>query len=241
MKKYIFLALLICPILLVAQENDKASFENEYLVLILDLINTETIGYKRHSFENNSSEIDFSQGTLLHTNRSLDFSIIGNGFFKIVLNDGRIAYTRAGEFVINAETNRIMTIDGYSLYDNIIIPSGYSSIYVDSENKLIAIYKNGENIFCGTINSYELNTSELYEDNIPRRQFAQMIPNFINRTGSMVVGIRGNGKNDKAIYFYRGDFEEISKSIIVNNYLENSNVSFFSIYSRLLEINKLLN
>jgi flagellar basal body rod protein FlgG len=224
----------------VAQEIDRELLEDEFLSLLIDLSYGETIGYKRHYIENNAWRIDFSQGAFQHTNRVMDFSILGSGFFKIILTDGRTAYTRAGEFAIDLKTNRMMTIDGYYLYDSIIVPSGFLSIYIEDTNKLMAIYPSGEKIICGFINTYEVDTSELYEENIPFKTFEQMFPDFINRTGGMVAGIRGNGKNDRAIYFYDGNNEIISDSLVINNYLETSNVSLVQTYLRLLEISHLL-
>jgi flagellar basal body rod protein FlgG len=241
MKKYvIFMIMMICPIFIIAQGTDRDLLENEFRELLIDLLHRETIGYKRHLFDNNNYRIDFSQGTLSRTNRIFDFSIIGNGFFKIILTDGRIAYTRAGEFTIDLETNKLKTIDGYFLYDSFIILPGFLSVYIDNDNKLIAVYPNNEIIICGIMKSYELDTIELYKDSMPRRAFDQTIPDFINRTGSLVIGMRINGKNDTAIFFYKGNNENISNSIIVNNHLENSNVDFFEIYRRLMEINILL-
>ena len=235
MKIYVFIMLLICPIFLTAQENNRILLEKEQSVLLLDLMNKDAIGYKRHLFDNNIFRIDFSQGPLQHTNRILDFAIIGDGFFKLILSDGRTAYTRAGEFTIDIKTNKIMTIDGYFLYDDIIILPGFSTINIDNDNKIIAIYPNGENIICGSLNIFEFEVSELYEENILLKE--SVIPDFIYRTRGMVVGIR---RNSRAMYFYNGNDEKISKSIVVNNYLENSNVEFFILYRKLMEINRLL-
>jgi flagellar basal body rod protein FlgG len=240
MKHIFFVLLLVFSVLLGAQEIDRELLEDEFLTLLIDLSYGETVGYKRHHIENNDWKIDFSQGNFQRTNRILDFSIIGNSFFKIILADGRVAYTRAGEFSIDSKTNTIITIDGYNLYDSIIVPPGFLTIYIESPNKLMAIYPNGEKIICGLINTYEIDTSELYEGNIPFKTFEQMFPDFIKRTGDIVVGIRGNGKNDSAIYFYDGNNEIISDNIVINNYLETSNVDFIQTYIRLLEINHLL-
>jgi flagellar basal body rod protein FlgG len=245
MKKLSFVSvflLVICG-LLFSQEINRELLLDEFSILIIDLSNTQTIAYKRHvvDIENKRSITDFSQGSLIKTDRPFDFSIIGNGFFKIITTGGRTAYTRAGEFTVDTITNRIMTIDGYFLYDNIIIYPGFSRVYIDNNNILIAEYPNGENITCGQIKVYELNATELYRDEIPIKPFEEMFPDFLERTGDMVVGIKRTGKNDTVIYFYKGDEERLSESIIVNNYLENSNVDFFEVYLRLFEIIKLLN
>src|SRR5258707_11832204 len=49
---------------------------------------------------------DFTQGTLLNTNRDLDVAIEGIGFFKVKVEDATgngFAYTRAGNFTKNAD------------------------------------------------------------------------------------------------------------------------------------------
>lgn len=48
--------------------------------------------------------VDFSQGPIRPTNRPLDFSIRGNGFF-VVSKDGQDYYTRKGDFTIDANGN----------------------------------------------------------------------------------------------------------------------------------------
>ena len=244
MRIFIFFILLIFPIILNAQEAERELLQYEFTSLLIDLSNSGTIGYKAQLFENNYFiGFDFSQGMLMRTGRQFDFSIIGNGFFKLNLIDARIAYSRAGEFTIDMETNELKTIDGHSLYDRIIIPPGFIEIYINN-NILYAIYPNGEILNCGEIYSYELDTEELYTDTVPHRTFEQMlsdISDLIDRTDGMLLGIRNNGRNDRAIFFYRGENESISDSIIVNTFLEYSNVDFFNSYIRLFEIMNILN
>ena len=48
----------------------------------------------------------------------LDFAIEGDGFFRIEMPDGTIAYTRDGSFKRDSN-NRMVTTDGYPLADNI--------------------------------------------------------------------------------------------------------------------------
>lgn len=45
---------------------------------------------------------DLRQGALMETGRDLDVAIRGDGFFAVQLPDGSEAYTRAGEFVVDA-------------------------------------------------------------------------------------------------------------------------------------------
>ncbi|WP_406624218.1 flagellar hook protein FlgE [Acidovorax sp. SDU_ACID1] len=54
----------------------------------------------------------FSQGNISVTGNSLDVAINGNGFFTLQMPDGSRAYTRAGNFKLDANTGDIITNDG---------------------------------------------------------------------------------------------------------------------------------
>lgn len=60
----------------------------------------------------------FSQGNLKNTNNSLDMGINGEGFFKVAMTDGSVAYTRAGEFKLDSDgyivTNTGAKLHGYT-------------------------------------------------------------------------------------------------------------------------------
>lgn len=62
----------------------------------------------------------FSQGNQQNTNRPLDVSIEGNGFFQISRPDGTIAYTRDGAFELNSK-GEIVTAEGLPLTPSITI------------------------------------------------------------------------------------------------------------------------
>src|SRR6185503_15206202 len=53
-----------------------------------------------------------SQGTITQTSKDYDVAIRGDGFFKILMPDGRTAYTRDGSFELDAQ-GRIVTAQGY--------------------------------------------------------------------------------------------------------------------------------
>ena len=52
-----------------------------------------------------------SQGKLTQTGKDYDLAIRGEGFFKILLPDGRTAYTRDGSFELDAQ-GRLVTAQG---------------------------------------------------------------------------------------------------------------------------------
>jgi flagellar basal-body rod protein FlgG len=76
-----------------------------------------------------------SQGTLLQTNRELDVAIRGEGFFKILLPDGRTAYTRDGSLQIDAQ-GRLVTAQGYVLQPGITVPQNGSAITINSQGQV---------------------------------------------------------------------------------------------------------
>jgi len=54
---------------------------------------------------------NFDSGSILHTGRSLDMAIEGEGFFSVQGEDGQEAYTRGGHFRLT-ETGALETSDG---------------------------------------------------------------------------------------------------------------------------------
>lgn len=112
------------------------AMNNKLDVISNNLANINTVGYKKaevsftdlmqESFErkgypvsNNdnlstgsgvkSTEItrNKSQGMLKETGVKTNFAIDGNGFFKVYLSDGSVAYTRSGDFKIDASGNMV--------------------------------------------------------------------------------------------------------------------------------------
>jgi flagellar basal-body rod protein FlgG len=78
-----------------------------------------------------STEKLFEQGTLQNTNRDLDFAIEGDGFFRVILPDQTLAYTRAGNLNLDAEGN-LVTSQGLLLDPQIVVNPNISRIFVDS-------------------------------------------------------------------------------------------------------------
>lgn len=68
-----------------------------------------------------SSQKIFSEGAPKETNINTDLAIQGEGFFRVLMQDGRYAYTRNGEFKIDAN-RQLVAADGSRLQPNIFIP-----------------------------------------------------------------------------------------------------------------------
>ena len=73
-----------------------------------------------------------TQGSLINTGNSLDISVEGDGFFQVLLPDGKIGYTRNGAFMRNAE-GVVVTPSGYALQPEIQIPTEALSINIASD------------------------------------------------------------------------------------------------------------
>ena len=81
-----------------------------------------------------STENNFTQGSLLQTGNSLDVAIQGQGFFQIKDPSGTIYYSRAGNFSRNATGQIVMTSAniGRALEPAITIPADATNISITS-------------------------------------------------------------------------------------------------------------
>ncbi|MHC6201657.1 flagellar basal-body rod protein FlgG [Breznakiellaceae bacterium SP9] len=66
----------------------------------------------------------FSQGALQNTENVYDMAIQGDGFFRIQMYDGSLAYTRDGAFKVDSD-GRLVTSNGYWVLPDIIMPGGF--------------------------------------------------------------------------------------------------------------------
>jgi flagellar basal-body rod protein FlgG len=66
----------------------------------------------------------FTQGAPQSTGVDTDLAIYGDGFFKIQMYDGSMAYTRNGNFKVD-ENGRMVTGNGYWLVPDIIMPENF--------------------------------------------------------------------------------------------------------------------
>jgi len=81
-----------------------------------------------------STEGDFSQGSIVPSNGTYDLAIVGDGFFQV--NDGiQDYYTRAGNFSLNANGNLVMASadTGYQMVPNISIPQDAINVTISGD------------------------------------------------------------------------------------------------------------
>ncbi len=80
----------------------------------------------------------FTQGSLQPTQRQLDFSINGDGFFRVVLEDGSAAYTRDGTLRLDG-AGKLVTGDGDLIDPPITLPAGFRSLQVTGDGELSVV------------------------------------------------------------------------------------------------------
>ncbi len=81
-----------------------------------------------------NSFIDMKEGNIKQTGNDLDFAIQGDAFFRVRLDDGQEAYTRAGNFILGAD-GALLTQGGQPVLDTggaaIQLPAGQVSVGQD--------------------------------------------------------------------------------------------------------------
>ncbi len=80
----------------------------------------------------------FSPGELRQTHNPLDLAIDGAGFFELQADDGKMVYTRDGQFRVDAEGNLASTT-GLHLSHGIQIPSGATDLRIAPSGEVSAL------------------------------------------------------------------------------------------------------
>ncbi len=76
-----------------------------------------------------------SQGNLTQTDNRYDLAINGDGLFRIELPDGTDAYSRAGNFQVNAD-GQLVTDDGYAVQPGIVIPGEATDVSINQQGQV---------------------------------------------------------------------------------------------------------
>jgi len=82
-----------------------------------------------------SNSKSFAQGEIKATESPLDLAIQGNGFFEVVLPDGRSAYTRYGSLKVSAD-GYLSTSSGYQLKQDIQVSADILEVVIDKQGKV---------------------------------------------------------------------------------------------------------
>lgn len=80
----------------------------------------------------------YEQGSLNRTENPMDLAIQGEGFYQVMLPDGRIAYSRDGSFKRSSD-GTVVNASGYPVYPEIVIPEGASEFTVDANGHVSVI------------------------------------------------------------------------------------------------------
>jgi flagellar basal-body rod protein FlgG len=83
-----------------------------------------------------------SQGSVLPTEKELDLTVRGEGFFRVQMPDGRIGFTRAGSFELDAE-GRVVTPEGYVVDPGITVPQDATGITI-GQTGLVQVMQPGQ-------------------------------------------------------------------------------------------------
>lgn len=79
-----------------------------------------------------ASEMVQTQGDFENTGNQLDLAIQGQGFFQVQLPTGELAYTRSGNFQVDAQ-GQMVTANGYALQPAIAIPNNATNITIGTD------------------------------------------------------------------------------------------------------------
>ncbi len=87
-----------------------------------------------HGVKTAATQKIFSQGSLQNTENKLDLAIAGEGFYKIQMFDGTMAYTRDGSFKIDSK-GQVLNSNGYLLEPPITLPENlrHGTIQISKE------------------------------------------------------------------------------------------------------------
>src|SRR3989304_9384875 len=76
-----------------------------------------------------------TKGGLVQSGKDYDVAIRGEGFFKILMPDGRTAYTRDGSFELDAQ-GRLVTAQGNVVQPGINIPPNAGGLTINAQGQV---------------------------------------------------------------------------------------------------------
>ncbi|HJE03397.1 Flagellar basal-body rod protein FlgG [Aliarcobacter thereius] len=80
---------------------------------------------------------NFTEGDIKPTGNPLDVAITGRGFFQITMPNGEIAYSRNGNFKLDAD-GTIVNGNGYALEPQIVVPENAKDISIAKDGYVTA-------------------------------------------------------------------------------------------------------
>ncbi|HUX20019.1 MAG TPA: flagellar basal-body rod protein FlgG [Spirochaetia bacterium] len=158
-----------------------------------------------HGVRVSATQKEFTQGALQQTGNVSDLAIEGDGFFRILLQDGTYGYTRDGSFKIDSN-GQLVTADGYRVLPELILPQNFvrDSVTISQDGRVTAKV-------AGNDTPIEVGQIELYR--------------FVNPAGLQAIGqnlFKVTGGSGSAIGGRPG-FDGMGQ--VEQKFLETSNVS----------------
>ena len=90
-----------------------------------------------------STDVDFTQGSVISTGNPLDLMINGDGFFELMTASGEVVYSKNGAFTVSSEEDGGYLVNSQGDYvldadgDKILVPEGASEFIVQSDGRII--------------------------------------------------------------------------------------------------------
>lgn len=101
-----------------------------------------------------ATQRQFTEGGLEVTSQPLDMAVNGRGFFRLLMPDGEISYTRNGQFHLDGE-GRIVNSNGFPLEPEIVVPDNTNSITIGRDGT-VTVTEAGQNNDAQEIGQVEL-------------------------------------------------------------------------------------
>jgi flagellar basal-body rod protein FlgG len=81
------------------------------------------------------------QGNIVQSGNPYDLAVSGAGYFQVLLPSGETAYTRAGNFSVDAQ-GQIVTADGFQVQPALTIPTDATSVSISKDGIVTALEPN---------------------------------------------------------------------------------------------------
>ncbi len=165
----------------------------------------------------------FTTGSFRMTGNDSDMMIVGDGFFRVQLDDGTISYTRDGNFKWD-NTGRLVNQDGFPLVDEIVRPAGATELVVGLDGVVtvkvgneklelgqlqlanfinpVGLQAKGRNLFAATVASGEPIVGTANQNGmgaIYHQQLESSNVNIVEEMVNMIAGQRAYEMNSKVI------------------------------------------
>jgi len=130
--------------------------------------------------------LHFEQGAIVDTGNEWNFAIQGEGFFQIVMNDGRTAYTRAGVFQPDKE-GKLVNPKGDYVLPQVQVPEGIKSVQIKPDGAIVGTFDEGERVIGNVELARFTNPDGL-------QQIGDNLFLATRSSGAPEVGVPGTGK-----------------------------------------------